>query len=172
MVKSRLIVVKPIRQAAEVSPEFRSLWDLIASHYQGGPYSVHGPDHWRRVMRNGLAIAAHSGANKQVVQLFALFHDACRWNDGNDPDHGSRGAALARQLRDPWLDLDDVEFELLCYACHWHTHKKHHDDPTIGTCWDADRLDLGRVAIAPSADFMSTDAGRRAARAGTIHVLE
>jgi len=30
------------------------------------------------------------------------------------------------------------------------------DDVTIGTCWDADRLDLGRVSIKPEAKHMST----------------
>jgi hypothetical protein len=31
-------------------------------------------------------------------------------------------------------------------------------DGTIGTCWDADRLDLPRVGIWPSAALLSTDA--------------
>ena len=35
------------------------------------------------------------------------------------------------------------------------------DDPTIGTCWDADRLDIGRVGIIPHERFMSTAAGKR-----------
>ena len=39
------------------------------------------------------------------------------------------------------------------------------DAITIGTCWDADRLDLGRVGIIPSSDFMSTQAGKESARA-------
>jgi len=28
-------------------------------------------------------------------------------------------------------------------------------DPTIQTCWDADRLDLGRVGIKPAAKYLS-----------------
>ncbi len=28
-------------------------------------------------------------------------------------------------------------------------------DPTVQTCWDADRLDLGRVGIKPAARYMS-----------------
>ena len=31
-----------------------------------------------------------------------------------------------------------------------------HADPTIGTCWDADRLDLWRVGITPHARFLRT----------------
>jgi hypothetical protein len=34
-------------------------------------------------------------------------------------------------------------------------------NPTIGCCWDADRLDLSRVGIEPDTELMSTDAGRR-----------
>ncbi|MGB5446898.1 MAG: hypothetical protein WBM99_15485, partial [Psychromonas sp.] len=33
-------------------------------------------------------------------------------------------------------------------------------DPTIGTCWDADRLDLGRYGIYPKAQFLSTEAAK------------
>ncbi|HSW29094.1 MAG TPA: hypothetical protein VLH75_06290 [Longimicrobiales bacterium] len=36
------------------------------------------------------------GADPLVADLFALFHDARRWNDGGDREHGARGAALAR----------------------------------------------------------------------------
>jgi uncharacterized protein len=41
---------------------------------------------------------------------------------------------------------------------------KHHSDgevstdKTIQTCWDADRLDLGRVGIFPSPKFLSQEA--------------
>jgi hypothetical protein len=31
-------------------------------------------------------------------------------------------------------------------------------DPTIQTCWDADRLDLGRVGIKPPARYLSLEA--------------
>ena len=33
----------------------------------------------------------------------------------------------------------------------------------VGTCWDADRLDIGRVGIVPHERYMSTAAGRRRA---------
>jgi hypothetical protein len=54
-------------------------------------------------------------------------------------------------------------------ACVWHTEEKHHTDPTIGTCWDADRLDLGRVGMIPNARFMSTAFGKEIADHGVIH---
>ncbi len=150
---------------------FDQLWELVSSHYHGGPYSIHGPEHWARVLKNGLRIAKHTDANEWVVRLFALFHDSCRVNDGSDPEHGFRGAEFARELRGEQFTLSDDDFDLLYYACQWHTDQKHHDDPTIGTCWDADRMDLGRVATTPDAEYMSTEAGKKAADAGTTNVL-
>jgi len=37
------------------------------------------------------------------------------------------------------------------------------DDPTIGACWDADRLTLARLGILPSVGLLSTEAGRKLA---------
>jgi hypothetical protein len=36
--------------------------------------------------------------------------------------------------------------------------------PTVGACWDADRLNLLRVGMTPDARFMSTAEGRRPER--------
>jgi len=33
-------------------------------------------------------------------------------------------------------------------------------DITVQTCWDADRLDLGRVETTPKAEYLCTDAGK------------
>ena len=35
-------------------------------------------------------------------------------------------------------------------------------DPTVGACWDADRLDLPRVGITPRPELFSTEAARNA----------
>lgn len=146
-----------------------NLWKHVISQFHGTDSSIHGPAHWRRVRRNGLLLATKSGADITVVRLFSVFHDSRRVNDGWDHGHGARGAEFATTLRKEWLGhLTDDQFELLHYACTWHTDEHHHDDPTIGTCFDADRLDLGRVSIIPSADFMSTALGREIATAGSI----
>lgn len=144
------------------------LWKLVTEQRHAAAHSVHGPDHWRRVERNGLLLATRTGADIAVVRLFALFHDSRRVNDGWDPEHGARGAAYAETLRGSAFALADDRFALLHYACTWHTDGKHHDDPTIATCWDADRLDLGRVGTVPSAEFMSTEFGREIATCGSI----
>ena len=40
------------------------------------------------------------------------------------------------------------------------------EDPTVGVCYDADRLDLGRVGILPNAKYMNTEEGRLMAAEG------
>ena len=123
---------------------------------------LHGLSHWERVGRNGLDLAAGTeGADVDVVLLFALFHDSMRLNDGHDPEHGQRGGALAPELRE-LVPLGDDHLALLQTACAGHTDGRTSADPTIGACWDADRLDLPRVGITPVAALMSTDAGRMA----------
>jgi uncharacterized protein len=149
--------------------DYDALWTSVISESKRRHEStVHGPDHWRRVERNACVLAARTGAVVPVVRLFALFHDSRRENDGYDPDHGRRGAEFAAKVRGTWFELQDEHFELLQYACLWHTDGHHHEDPTIGTCWDADRLDLGRVGMIPDPDWMSTKFGAEIAAHGTI----
>lgn len=148
---------------------YDELWAAVmAKPNHRGPYTVHGPDHWRRVERNACVLASQTGAVVPVVRLFALFHDSCRENEGHDPEHGSRGAEFAVSMRGKWFDLSDAHFDLLLYACEWHTDGYHHVDPTIGTCWDADRLDLGRVGMIPDPTYMSTAFGAEIATHGVI----
>ncbi|HTL58541.1 MAG TPA: hypothetical protein VL361_22830 [Candidatus Limnocylindrales bacterium] len=146
-----------------MSTNWKYIWEKVTCSFQCDRDSVHGPAHWRRVERNGLFIATRSGAVLDVVRLFAVFHDSRRQHDGPDKSHGARGAAYAASLRGVLFQLSDQHFELLDYACKWHAHGRLSDDSTIGTCWDADRLDLGRVGIAPHPAYMSTEVGRKIA---------
>jgi uncharacterized protein len=120
----------------------------------------HGVVHWARVLENGRRLAAATGARIEVVSLFALFHDSRRVNEHSDFGHGHRGARYARSLRGKMIHLDDHDFELLFEACRLHTDGLTEGDITLQTCWDADRLDLGRVGITPEADLLCTDAAR------------
>lgn len=121
---------------------------------------IHGVAHWARVLENGLRLAEQTGANRDVIQLFAVFHDARRWNEDADPEHGRRGAALARKLWGTLFHLPDGDFELLHDACSYHTESLTHPDITVQTCFDADRLDLPRVGIDPDPEYLSTEAAR------------
>lgn len=87
-------------------------------------------------------------------------HDARRVNEHRDNGHGQRGGDLARTLRGSLLHLDDTRFELLYQACRLHTDGHTDGDPTLQACWDADRLDLGRVGITPRPERLCTDAAR------------
>ncbi|HZN57479.1 MAG TPA: hypothetical protein VFD71_05330 [Planctomycetota bacterium] len=121
---------------------------------------AHGVVHWARVLENGARIAAETGADAEIVALFALFHDARRVNEAVDEGHGERGGDLARSLRGSLVRLDDARFELLYEACRLHTDGLTTGDPTLLACWDADRLDLGRVGIRPKPELLCTDAAR------------
>ena len=127
---------------------------------------IHGAPHWARVRRNGLMLAKATGANPRVVEVFAFLHDACRHSDGNDPEHGPRAAALARELNGTLIQLTDAELLLLTAACEGHSRNGSRPELTIATCWDADRLDLGRVGIRPDPARLCT------AQAKDVKVIE
>lgn len=149
--------------------DFEKLAQHLVTGFHGSPYSIHGETHWRRVERNGLRLAERTGADVLVIRLFAWFHDSKRENDNTDPGHGRRGAEYAASLRGKFFDLEEEAYQKLIYACTWHTDQDRSEDATIGTCWDADRLDLGRVGMIPAAEFMSTDFGRQVADAGSFY---
>jgi len=129
-----------------------------------GEYSVHGPDHWRRVETVGLELCKETGGDEIVIRLFAILHDSCRLDDGADLLHGPRAADMLGEISGELFTLAPGRLELLEYAIRHHTGGQISDDPTIGTCWDADRLDIGRVGIIPHERYMSTEPGRRRAQ--------
>jgi uncharacterized protein len=132
--------------------------------FQCGRYSLHGQTHWQRVEATGLDLARQTGADPAVVRLFAVLHDCCRHNDGRDPEHGARAAEFLASLVGPELSIDPNRLCLLEQALRYHADGHTTDDPTIGTCWDADRLDLGRVGKRPDPELMSTEPGKRRAQ--------
>ena len=140
--------------------DHRAIMAEILSQYSLPGFGAHGVVHWARVMENGLLISDSNGADIEVVQLFALFHDSRRVNEYIDRGHGLRGGDFARSLRGSLVHLDDTRFDLLYEACRLHTDGLTEADPTIQTCWDADRLDLGRVEILPKKHLLCTDAAR------------
>lgn len=120
--------------------------------------STHGLPHWARVLENGKRMSSINGADIDIVALFSVFHDCGRVNEVVDPGHGLRGAELLKKLRGKLFALANPEFELLEYAIVHHTDGLVDRDITIGTCWDADRLDLWRVAMEPDKALMNTEA--------------
>ena len=139
----------------------KELLTMIIDQMAINRHGLHGLSHWARVYDNGLRLAAETGADRRVVELFALFHDSRRLTDQADPDHGPRGAALAEQYHhDGLLLLDDEPLHLLLTACRLHTAARTHDNVTVQTCFDADRLDLARIGKTVDPTFICTNAGR------------
>lgn len=123
-------------------------------------HGIHGAGHWARVRLNGLRLAPLTGAATDVVELFAFLHDVKRLHDGSDRHHGKRAAEFARTLHGTHFHLDDRDMESLVAACAGHTLESSSSDPTVLTCWDADRLDLGRVGVVPDPSRLCTNAAR------------
>jgi len=138
----------------------KKLIQTILAQYSLEWNGTHGISHWARVLENGLRLARETGAVVQVVELFAIFHDSQRINESYDTNHGLRGAEYATTLRGRLFNLPDEHFDLLYAACAHHTDGLTTGDITMQTCWDADRLDLGRVCIEPDPKWLCTDAAK------------
>lgn len=133
-----------IELLVEIKHQYRLNWN-----------GTHGVIHWNRVYENGINLAEQDGVNTNVVQFFSIFHDSGRKNEGTDNNHGARGAQLAMKMR-PDIPLNDDDFSLLITACSLHTSARTHEDLTVQSCFDSDRLDLGRVGTMPDADYLCT----------------
>ena len=140
----------------------KALIKIIRAQFALEWNGIHGAPHWARVRENGLRLAEVTGANQRVIELFAFLHDSRRLNDGYDPEHGARGAMFARSLAGSAFDVSPGELKLLTEACRGHSDGLTDGDVTVLTCWDADRLDLGRVGIRPQPDRLCTEAARDA----------
>jgi len=144
-----------------MSPETKAILRAAMNRFELDRDGIHGVAHWGRVRANGFRLTQLTGANVYVVELFALIHDSCRIDDGHDPEHGLRAAGFAEDLvQRGILRIDKTDLELLTTACRWHSHGALLDNVTISTCWDADRLDLGRTGVRPDPDRLCTDAAK------------
>ena len=145
-------------------PAFEKVREYALSRFRCDAGSIHGLQHWRTVAGNGDRLCPDTGADPTVVRLFAYLHDHCRLDDEGDPDHGKRAADGLRLIPTSVVKIKPSQMRLLDYAIRHHVDGDVSDDPTIGTCWDADRLDLGRVGIVTDERYMSTAQGKELAR--------
>jgi uncharacterized protein len=119
----------------------------------------HGEAHWQCVTATGLELAAAGGdtIDRALVFCFGLLHDTRRVNEAVDREHGRRAADFARGLHEEGvLLLDEQRVDTLIEALGQHADGRVSSDPTVGTCWDADRLHLPRVSIVPDPALLST----------------
>ena len=133
----------------------------VLSQFRISRTGVHGPNHWARVRHHGLEIGAAWGADLLVVELFAFLHDSQRIDEYEDRLHGDRAAEYARSLNHRFFELKPQGLDDLTHAIRFHSEGKIHLTPTVQTCWDADRLDLGRVGIKPSARYLSVHGAKK-----------
>jgi uncharacterized protein len=141
-----------------ISPQFgRFIRDQFLLDWRG----IHGVAHWARVRLNGLQLARSNGANTVLVELFAFLHDCRRSNDGTDPAHGERAANFVREINGRFFSLPRAELRDLELACRDHSAGYLQAAITVQTCWDADRLDLGRIGIRPDPERLCTAQARR-----------
>ena len=165
-----------------------------------GDSELHGFRHWLTVLDNGLNLLQgidHTGgvsnAFRNVVILFALFHDSRREDEGECKQHGKAAAmfltkglpASLKPLVDGLFGPDTVA--MAAFACECHTIIDVPDSSpllrvgeahsplfglmcaeeamVIGTCLDADRLDLARVGIRPHPHYLYSRTAKQAATA-------
>lgn len=139
----------------------QELVDYIQQTYTLRWNGIHGFEHWVRVHENGIRLAQLNGANQTVVGLFAFTHDMARLSDGLDLEHGPRAAErIIAELQGRFIYLTPEELHLLTQAVKLHTRGLTEADITVQTCWDADRLDLWRAGIRPSAKRLCTPQAR------------
>ena len=130
---------------------------------------IHGAPHWGRVRHNGLLLAEHYNVDTAVIQWFAFLHDLERHDDWEDPLHGHRAATLAAEINAHFMGLSEAQMGLLQAACREHSDGKTEADATVMVCWDADRLDLGRVGIFPDPRYLCTSFSRQAHVISSAH---
>ena len=149
----------PINQSLS-APSFdrKGLLDEVIGQLRINRHGLHGPSHWARVLHHGLAIGSEVGANLLVVELFSFLHDSQRINEYEDKQHGERAAEYAASMNKRFFELSGPELDVLMRAIRSHSNGDIQTCPTIQTCWDADRLDLGRVGIKPHAKYLSVTA--------------
>jgi hypothetical protein len=152
--------IKSVRKQRR-SKELDSLWKEVQEN-SSLTASPHGPWHWEKVEKTALALAkAVPGADQKVCQIFAILHDSKRENDSVCKKHGPLAAKYVEKLcEEGRLDLKPIQKDKLMAACEGHTNGETTEDPTIGVCWDADRLDLLRVGVTPDPKYFSTDAAK------------
>ncbi len=129
----------------------------IQERFALGADTYHGPAHWGRVAFHARALALAEGVSPEVPRLFAWLHDSCREDEGEDPQHGPRAAEFAGRLhRQGLLPIGHEELALLQSAIEKHSEGHTRGHLVERVCWDADRLDLGRVGIIPHIRHLCT----------------
>ena len=112
---------------------------------------LHGKKHWFKVYAN-CRILKPGDEFRKFFFAFAMLHDCRREMEFQDEAHGYLAS------------LTVPEYPVLRDAIQYHSLGATTDDPLMGVCWDADRLELPRVGTRVRTKFLSTDAGVKLAK--------
>jgi uncharacterized protein len=135
-----------------VKPQFRLHLD----------HSWHGISHWARVWHNARLICQELQLDPTVPCWFSFLHDSQRFDDGIDHLHGPRACEWIDRLDfEGLLPVSRSDLQLLTTAIAGHSNGETQAHPLVMVCWDADRLDLGRVGIMPDARYLCTEVAKR-----------
>lgn len=130
---------------------------FLRQHFALDWNGIHGASHWARVSRYARYLAQGTDADVGVLSLFALLHDSCRESDHGDPGHGARAAWLVREMNGQLYRITSTQEDRLAAAIHGHSQGALSTDLTIQICWDADRLDLGRLGMHVRPEKLGTE---------------
>lgn len=133
------------------------LTTFLRQHFALDWHGIHGASHWARVSRFSRYLAQGTSADTEVLSLFALMHDSCRESDLGDPGHGERAARLAKEMNGHLYRINSAQEECLAEAIKEHSQGALSNDLTTQICWDADRLDLGRLGVQVRAEKLATE---------------
>jgi uncharacterized protein len=157
-------IVVPDGSASEAEPRpepVQSVEEVLEAALPRSCSDLHGEEHWKRVAIAGARLAEETpGADKEIVALFAILHDAGRLRDFFDEQHSYRAGRLARRLLEGGPLLSPELLEVLVHAIEGHDKGETSEDPTVAVCFDSDRLNLWRLGIRPDPALLSTEAAK------------
>jgi uncharacterized protein len=153
----------PVKTSSSVGGrvDMDALLTALEQHPTDDGLWLHRWAHRRQVAAFAVTLARETpGADRLVALLFGLLHDARRRSDGDDPAHGYRAAELGQWLNGGPFELTESQMRRLTFALQLHAEGLLSAEPTIGSCWESDRLALWRRNPRPAASLLSTAAGR------------
>jgi len=141
--------------------QYQELLNIIKQDFKLNLYGYHGIYHWQRVFLNTQKLAKYYNVQSEVFELFSILHDSKRENEHLDINHGKRASEFVKKLiEEKYIKLNTRDEEQLIYACANHTKpdvtNPFYNDIIVQICFDADKMDIGRVGIVPDEKYFLT----------------
>lgn len=159
----RLLCDGELSSLTRYAPQLKAIEAAVMAGFDEERTGIdHGPEHWQRVRQHAIVTSRSLGIDPLVPVVFALVHDSQREDEGLDPEHGPRAAEFVTEHRYTlFAFLSNSQIDELVIACRDHSEGLVHGPEAVQACWDADRLDLGRVGVTPDPRYLCTDHAKR-----------